>query len=57
MTKELSLNEQKSNNVESLQRMVESKTLFGSHKLVFIKHGDQTYQLKITRQDKLILTK
>lgn len=36
---------------------VVSKTLFGAHRQIYIRHGDAVYQLRITAQDKLILTK
>lgn len=36
---------------------VVSKALFGSHRRIYIRHGDAVYQLRITAQDKLILTK
>lgn len=39
------------------KRVIDSSTLFGNEPEVLILHGDQTYKLKITRQDKLILTK
>lgn len=36
---------------------VGSKALFGAHRQIYIRHGDAVYQLRITAQDKLILTK
>ena len=37
--------------------VVESRALFGGHREIIIRHGDQEYRLRITKQDKLILTK
>ena len=37
--------------------LIRSTELFGPHREILIQHNDQTYQLKITRQEKLILTK
>lgn len=37
--------------------LIKSEELFGSNREVLIQHNGQTYQLKITRQEKLILTK
>ena len=34
-----------------------SESLFGGRRRIFIQHGDQHYVLQITRQGKLILTK
>lgn len=34
-----------------------SRGLFGASQIVFIDHGGQRYQLRITRENKLILTK
>lgn len=38
-------------------RFVESSALFGSGTLVHIRHGGHVYQLRKTRNGKLILTK
>lgn len=38
-------------------RTVDSKQLFVGTKTLFIQHGDQQYQLRITKENKLILTK
>jgi hemin uptake protein HemP len=38
-------------------REVESRTLFGGARVVTIRHGDDLYTLRITRAEKLILTK
>lgn len=37
--------------------MLGSQALFGPHRRIYIRHGDAVYQLRITAQDKLILTK
>jgi len=36
---------------------IDSKALFGAAKVVLIRHGEDVYTLRITRSDKLILTK
>ena len=38
-------------------REVESRTLFGGARIVTIRHGGDLYTLRITRAEKLILTK
>ena len=38
-------------------RQVESRTLFGEARVVTIRHGEELYTLRITRAEKLILTK
>jgi len=38
-------------------RCMHSQDLFGRHKEMMIKHAGQEYRLRITRQNKLILTK
>jgi len=38
-------------------RKWESAELFGDSKLIYIEHTGETYQLRITRQGKLILNK
>lgn len=38
-------------------RILSSDTLFGPAREVLIRHGVETYRLRMTRQDKLILTK
>jgi hemin uptake protein HemP len=40
-----------------LPRTWESAELFGDSKLIHIEHTGETYQLRITRQGKLILNK
>jgi hemin uptake protein HemP len=37
--------------------VVRSEQLFGDGREVIIKHGEEEYRLRITRTDKLILTK
>ena len=37
--------------------VVRSEQLFGGSREVIIKHGEEEYRLRITRTDKLILTK
>lgn len=37
--------------------VVRSEELFGSRRELIIKHGEEEYRLRITRADKLILTK
>ena len=37
--------------------MIQSRELFGTEREVLIVHGEQAYRLRITRTDKLILTK
>ena len=39
------------------QLPIESSDLFGGARTVAIRHGDDVYTLRITRSDKLILTK
>lgn len=36
---------------------IDSASIFGSAKTVAIRHGDQVYTLRVTRADKLLLTK
>jgi hemin uptake protein HemP len=38
-------------------RVIGSEALFGAAREVLIRHGSETYRLRMTRQDKLILTK
>ena len=37
--------------------IVRTEQLFGSRREIIIKHGQEEYRLRITRADKLILTK
>ena len=41
----------------SRRPVVRSEQLFGAAREIIIKHGDEEYRLRITRADKLILTK
>ncbi|RLP81078.1 hemin uptake protein HemP [Xanthobacter tagetidis] len=36
---------------------LDSRDLFASERVITIAHGDQVYQLRLTSQNKLILTK
>lgn len=38
-------------------RVVDSQALFGAGKLVYIEHAGYRYVLRVTRENKLILTK
>lgn len=37
--------------------IMDSRELFGGHRRLTIRHGDNLYRLQITRQGKLILTR
>lgn len=37
--------------------IIESRTLLAGHREVLIRHGDDTYRLKLTSNNKLILMK
>lgn len=39
------------------ERITDSSTLFGPHNEIFIRHGQDIYTLRRTRNGKLILTK
>lgn len=41
----------------SAPSVLDSSTLLGEAREVVIRHGTETYRLKLTRHDKLILTK
>ena len=41
----------------SSHMVVRTEDLFGSRREIIIKHGDEEYRLRITKADKLILTK
>ena len=41
----------------SRPHVVRTEQLFGDRREIIIKHGDSEYRLRITRGDKLILTK
>lgn len=38
-------------------KQIESKKIFGEEKIVLILHDDKVYTLRITKENKLILTK
>lgn len=38
-------------------RQIDSRSIFGDSRIVTIRHGDDVYTLRITRAEKLILTK
>lgn len=40
-----------------LPAILNSRKLFGSNRRILIEHNNQHYELRITRQNKLILTK
>ncbi|MBA4788232.1 MAG: hemin uptake protein HemP [Rhizobiales bacterium] len=40
-----------------VDEQLDSRDLFSTGKVITIAHGDQVYQLRLTAQDKLILTK
>lgn len=40
-----------------LDEKMDSQDLFATARVLTITHGDQTYQLRLTSQNKLILTK
>ncbi|MBP2151838.1 hemin uptake protein HemP [Xanthobacter flavus] len=40
-----------------VRAQLDSRDLFAAGRLVTITHGEQTYQLRLTAQNKLILTK
>jgi hemin uptake protein HemP len=42
---------------ESSHAVVQSRDLFGTEREIVILHGTEAYRLRITRTDKLILTK
>lgn len=43
--------------VEIVDNSVNSKMLFTTTRELFIRHGDEQYRLRLTAQNKLILTK
>ena len=51
------MDEIKSKAGDAGQKVLRSEELFGSEKLILIRHEGATYRLMITRQGKLILTK
>jgi hemin uptake protein HemP len=44
-------------NVELHNNRIDSRTLFVDAREIVITHGDETYRLRLTAQNKLILTK
>lgn len=42
---------------QSTETVIDSQVLLQGKKVVFIQHGDQRYQLRSTKENKLILTK
>ena len=42
---------------EASHTVLRTEDLFGSRREIIIKHGDEEYRLRITKADKLILTK
>lgn len=43
--------------IPMVRAQLDSRDLFAAGRLVTITHGEQTYQLRLTAQNKLILTK
>jgi hemin uptake protein HemP len=43
--------------VELADNRIDSRTLFVDTREIVISHGDETYRLRLTAQNKLILTK
>ncbi|MGR7996381.1 MULTISPECIES: hemin uptake protein HemP [unclassified Xanthobacter] len=43
--------------IPMVDTQLDSRDLFVAGRLITIAHGDQTYQLRLTAQNKLILTK
>jgi hemin uptake protein HemP len=43
--------------IELLNNRVDSRALFNETREIVIGHGDETYRLRLTAQNKLILTK
>ncbi|MFG1403931.1 hemin uptake protein HemP [Xanthobacter sediminis] len=43
--------------IPMVDAQLDSRDLFAVGRLITIAHGDQTYQLRLTAQNKLILTK
>lgn len=53
------INNQQLNSAKKIgaQRVIDSKALLQGEKVVLIQHGYQHYQLRSTKENKLILTK
>ncbi len=49
--------EQRTRAVPVLDEKMDSRDLFAATRIITITHGTQTYQLRLTSQNKLILTK
>ena len=47
----------KESSPEAALPAIESRTLLAGHREVLIRHGDDTYRLKVTSNNKLILMK
>ena len=47
----------KESSPEAALPAIESRTLLAGHREVLIRHGDDTYRLKLTSNNKLILMK
>ncbi|MEP9378108.1 hemin uptake protein HemP [Aquabacter sp. CN5-332] len=43
--------------IPMVEEQMDSRDLFASSRVITIAHGSQVYQLRLTAQDKLILTK
>ena len=48
---------QRNRTISVLDEKIDSRDLFSDSRVVTIVHGSQTYQLRLTSQNKLILTK
>ena len=48
---------QRNRTISVLDEKIDSRDLFSDSRVVTIVHGAQTYQLRLTSQNKLILTK
>jgi hemin uptake protein HemP len=46
-----------SDELANAPRQIDSRTLFGKSRILTIRHGEEIYTLRITRAEKLILTK
>jgi hemin uptake protein HemP len=46
-----------SRSIELVENRIESRQLFGAVREITIAHGDEVYRLRVTSQNKLILTK
>lgn len=59
MQKEACTNQDKERpeNIPASPRQIDSRTLFGDERTLTIQHGKDLYTLRITRAEKLLLTK